>query len=535
MSLPKNPSSFLSSGILSRRALLFALSLVAIASLSACGNNSTASGVGCPGATGNFSNSSLPANSQWTYQLSGWFVNQGGQYSPYVTAGVFTADGNGHISSGFDDAFLSSFTGNYSISGNGTGSMTVNLPGFGTLVWALTLSSTTPGSLYVMETDAGFNSAGIAYQQDTAAFIAPPNGTFAFRTHVLAGGGTLAGSSASVGVMSVAAGAISSVDEDVLPAGGGAPSQRTLGGDVANPAFTTPDASGKGTMTFADSQGLIAAYDYFVIDANTYLLFQTDATNATLGLGRMEAQTTPGGGFTNASLNGGFVFGSRGDTAAGAASAVNSAGQFTTDAAGNILSGSYDTVRDGSPTVDLSITSTGTASTYSVAANGRVTATLNAGGTIVGHTIYLVNASRGFFLVNNDPTRVEDGTVDAQSSAAFTGSDFTGQFALGMGGFATGFPLDRNGTLTSDGTGNLGWAEVVNSGGTVSVPGCLPGTYTVAANGRVDASVSQLSNALVIYMISPGKSYILQADSQVQMFGGAALQTGSVVNPPGGF
>jgi hypothetical protein len=514
-----------------------AVSLGSLAFLSACGSNANKGlGVSCPNATGNFSNSSLPAGSQWAYQFSGWFVSStSGSFLPYTAAGVFTADGKGHITAGFDDGFGSAFTGTYSIQSNGTGTISVTLTSGSnanqTLNWALTLSGTNPGSIYLIEGDVGFNSSGSAYQQTVSAFNAVPTGTFVFRTHILTQGLSVQGSAASVGVMSVnSAGTITALNEDVL-LGGSAPQQRTLGTGL----FTAPDGTGTGTVSITDSQGLTSTYNYYVIDANDYLFFETDATNGGLGLGRMEAQIAPVGGFTNASLNGNYAFGSRGDTAASAAFGVNSVGQFTTDGAGNITSGSYDSVRDGSPALNVSITAS--AASISVAGNGRTTVTLNASGTPIQQILYTVNGSRAFFLVN-DTTRIEDGTLDQQvfssGTTSFSSTDFKGQYAFVNSGFLS-TPIDRTGTVNSDGNGNVGWAEVVNSGGTLNVPGCLPGTYTVATNGRVALSVTNLSANLVLYLVSPLKSYALEGDPATQVFGGAGLQSGSAFDPPGGF
>jgi hypothetical protein len=517
--------------------VFLAASLLSLVFLSACGsNNKNSLGVSCPNATGSFSNSSLPAGSQWAYQFSGWFLN-GSSFVPYTAAGVFTADGKGHITAGFDDAFGSAFTGTYSIDPNGTGTISVTLSQGSnanqTLNWALAMSGANPGTMYLIEGDIGFNSSGSAYQQTVAAFNAVPTGTFVFRTHILTTGSSLQGSAASVGVMSVnSTGTITALNEDVL-LGNFAPQQRTLGSGV----FTAPDSTGTGTLTITDSQGLTSAYNYYVIDANDYLFFETDTTNGGLGLGRMEAQSAPGGGFTVASLNGSYVLGSRGDTSNSAAFGVNSIAQFATDGAGNITSGSYDSVRDGSPALNVSITSS--VGGVSVAGNGRATVTLNASGTAIQQTLYLVNASRAFFLVSNDTSRVEDGTLDQQvfssGTTSFSSTDFKGQYALVNSGSISGTPLDRTGTVNSDGNGNVGWAEVVNSGGNLNVPGCLPGTYTVATNGRVALSINNLSGSLVLYLVSPSESYALQGDPQSQVFGGAALQSAAVFDPPGGF
>src|SRR5690349_12353590 len=120
------------------------LALAALSLLSACGSNVTTSGVGCPGATGNFSNSSLPAGSQWAYMLSGWFISSTNGYQPYAAAGTFGVDGKGKITAGFDDFLGGSFTGTYSISGNGTGSLNVTMTSGTnqglTMTWAITVS-----------------------------------------------------------------------------------------------------------------------------------------------------------------------------------------------------------------------------------------------------------------------------------------------------------------------------------------------------------------------------------------------------------
>jgi len=98
--------------------------------------------------------------------------------------------------------------------------------------------------------------------------------------------------------------------------------------------------------------------------------------------------------------------------------------------------------------------------------------------------------------------------------------------------------LDRTGVLEADGKGGLNLAELLNRTGVVTVPGCLPGTYSVASNGRVSGSVTTLSPNLVFYMVSGGaggKVYVLEADTLTQISGGMAEQTTAVVDPPGIF
>ena len=84
-----------------RQFLLF-LGVGSLAFSLACGGGGNGGGFGGGGGGGNngFSNSSL--NGQYAYQLSG-FDLQTQSSIPFREVGVFTADGNGHITSGTDD------------------------------------------------------------------------------------------------------------------------------------------------------------------------------------------------------------------------------------------------------------------------------------------------------------------------------------------------------------------------------------------------------------------------------------------------
>jgi hypothetical protein len=522
--------SVTSNGVSSRvnlfgRTLALAASVVALAFLVACSNsNNNSTGVKCPGDTGSFSNSSLAAGSQWTYELSGFQPTPGGSVTPYREAGVFTVDGNGNITSGTDDfyqqgvnttgAISTGITGKYNITANGTGTMTVTLPNAGSLTWAITLTGS--NAFYIIEADTFANAHGRAVQQTASAFAAP-SGTLAFRAHAL---GSVSGFSSVVGEVTVSGGNVTSGSADVLS--GGVEFTTTVTG-----SFAAPDSTGRGSATLNYGLGSFT-FEYYVIDANTVNLFETDTNN--LALGRMEMQTGAGT-FVNASLSGPFAFGSRGDINVSGIHAVNSVGALVLDGAGSITSGTYDFVQDGTPGSVLSLTGT-----YSVTnANGRVAITLNpTGANQVSEVAYLVSPTRAFFLVN-DLSKVEDGTADQQSSTSFSNSSLSGQFGFVMGGYDPTDFVDRTGPLHSDGAGNLSLAEVLNRTGLVTTPGCLAGTYSVAPNGRVAANIPSLSSNLVLYMVSTDQAYLLQGDAGTEIFGGAAIQSGAVVDPPGGF
>lgn len=501
-----------------------AASVAMLVLLAACSTNANITGVGCSGNTGSFSNASLPANSQWTFELSGWQGNTSASsgISPYREAGVFTADGKGNLTAAADDFYQqglggttglfsnTGLTGSYNITANGTGTLTLKFPNTSTTEnWAITMQG---NSFYIIETDNFASAHGVAHMQ-TSPFAAP-TGTFAFRVHAL---GSVSGFSAAVGTMSVTSGTINSGTVDLLNGG-------VLSTVAVSGAFAAPDTTGRGTATIAYG-GSSFTFVYYVIDANTVQLFENDSN---LGLGRMEAQIGAGS-LTNASLMGPYAFGSFGDTA-NSYDGTKTVGQITADGAGGLSSGSYDGAQDGTVSSIASVTGS-----YNMSANGRFTLQINgAGASAVSIVGYLVNTGRAFFLIN-DPTKVEDGTMDQQSGSAFTTSSLTGQYAMVMGGYDPTDVVDRSGVVSSDGNGNLNTSYVLNRTGVVSAPGCISGTYTVAANGRVLANVSSLSSNLIFYVVNANEVYVLQGDGGTEIFGGLALQQGSVTDPPGGF
>jgi hypothetical protein len=512
----------------STRIAMLVLTL-SLAFLSGCSSSSSP----CP-TTGTYNIASLGASgTQWAYEVSGWLISSGG-YSPYTSGGVFTINGSGGINGG-TDAFWGTITGgSYAINGNGTGAVTLNVStktGTQSLVWGITLgnpgTTNSPGSFGVIESDPQARSAGAAYMQNPSVLNAAPSGTYVFHTHTNAPGASITGAQNSVGSISFGTGTVTGNDDWVM--GGG------TGGQTLGFSGVFSNASGGiGSITFADGLGL-RTFDYFPIDTNTLLLYETDVTNKGGGVGRAEAQQTPSGGFTNASLSGSFAFLNRGDTSASGAGGVSAAGQFVADGNGNITGGSLDSVRDGTAHPAQTIS----ASTYSFASagriNGRATATLvSSGGNSVDIILYLVSPTRAFFLVTNDPTVVEDGTADQQSTKSFTQSSFNGRYAFVMGGTVSGVPRARTGVVAADGNFSLGWSLLTSAGGGLS--SCAIGTYSVASNGRVVAVLPSVSNNLIFYLISPGSAYAIQVDTGTQMVGGVANQN-HVVTPflPGTF
>ena len=458
-----------------------------------------------PPPVGNFNNASL--SGQYAYSVAGnQLLSDGsGNSNFYVSSGVFTADGAGNITDGVEDFAQSStfasngFTGTYSINADGTGDVVLNVVGVA-VAYRITMSDN--NHFYLIEEDLFGTGAGTGEKQ--TAFSAAPSGNYVFRVHET---NTAPNAASLVGRMTLGGGAITG-NEDVVNAG--AFFSFTLAGTA-----TAPGVNGRGTMSVTESGGISTSYIYYVVDANTFRLMRADGV---LGSGRAEAQT--GGPFTDAMLSGSFVFGSSGDSGINVA-AIHTVGVFSADGSGAVTGGAFDSVQDGNVQSNVPITG----GIYNVASNGRATVALGSG-VLINQVLWMVSPTRAFYLVN-DVSKAEDGVVDKQATTTFSNATLSGQYAFFMDGFDTAFK-DRVGTFIPDGNGTLVQNQVANSffppGPSVLTQSSLSGTYSVAANGRVTATVNSISNNIVLYMVSNSSAYSLQADSAVDIGGAIKLQ-----------
>ena len=484
-----------------------------------CGSNG-------PNVPGPYSKSSL--NGTYVVRLSGndAFLDNANneQDESYTETMVLKADGAGHLA-GVEDFNSSRFgfsggntlSGTYDISHDGNGSMTINFTGTssGQINLSIALASTT--KFYVAEADAfsnfSANATGVGVKQDTTAATTAPTGTFIMRAHLTSL------SEAHVGALTSANGATITGTVDILRSGQLLPQLA-----LTNASFSAPDSNGTGTLTYTESGTVTTAYKYYIVDANTFWLMESD-TNL-LVTGTAETQATGG-----LSLAGNFAFGSSGDTAT--VGGVRSVGVFSASG-GTITAGTLDSVQDNVSTLNQPFTGT-----YTQGANGRVTVTLvPTGGAaiMIPEVLWMVSNSRAYFLIDSN-TKVEDGTLDMQTQNTFAATDFKSQFGYTMvmdGYLASSGYLTRLGTLYPDGNGNLALNEEVNTlafpppptlPGSVNDPPTLNGTYQVGANGRITGVISTLSSNLVGYMVSPGQAYWLQNDTGAEISGQLTLQT----------
>lgn len=489
--------------------LLLLPGLVLLSFCAGCGVIGSGNGGGGGGGNlgGNFSNASL--NGNYAFQVSGTDLNN---FALYREAGVFSADGNGHITAGTDDFSEGSgvpssdpITGVYSIDDDGTGTMQFNFTSGVTETFAFTMKSSSkfymvPADLLI--TDFFANGAGVGEKQDTTAFAAAPSGTFVFSLQRQVAANSSFAPTYTVGAFTLAGGNATG-NED----------QRTLASTITSLTltahFNTPDTSGRGTGTLTNQNSVTTTFAYYVVDASNIRFFTTDSS--AMGLGRAEAQTA--GPYNVASLSGGYAFGGRGDTG-NFFDSIHTVGRFDGGGDGTISNGAFDSVQDGATSTNVAFPGT-----YVIQSNGRAAVTLTPSTGTQDLVFWMVSPNRAFFL-NDDANSIEAGTIDKQLTNTFSNSTIQGQFAFVMDGFDfTPETVARVGAWKFDGDGKLKFNEFVNLDGSTNAPGLLSGTYSATANGRVTGTMDGITNNLVLYMVSGSNGYLLLNDTNTQVSG----------------
>jgi hypothetical protein len=478
--------------------LVIASATMAILFIAAgCGNG----GVIIRSLGGNFSKASL--NGQFVITQTGIGVNQRGTASdPFSETIVFTADGNGNLNVTVDDfdqvggpfVLTAPLTGTYSISSDGTGSLSFNS-------LHLVITMIDDSHFYVIQQDNFATASGFGEKQDTTVFSAAPSGTFVFKAHNV-------NTSSRVGRISITNGAISGT-EDLLSLGL-LSSSKSIASTVS---MNTPNADGVGTFVLDDG----SSFNYYVVNAGEFH-FMSNSVSGSLEIGQADGQS--GGPFSVATLAPGasFVFGSAGDTNFQAG--IHSAGVFTSAGNGNITAGMLDFVQDA--TVKSNILVSG--GTYTLDTDGHGEIDLDSSVGTIRQIFLMVNGTRAVFLVNSTAA-VEDGTFSLQQGAPF--SSLGNQAAFFMDGFDVTFK-DRVGAFTPTKSG-FSWRQSANAFDDTIGIGTLTNTSTngtaqVSSNGRVVVTVNGVTNNLVFYLSSPSTGFMVQEDADI---GGAFTEQAS--------
>lgn len=442
---------------------------------------------------GPFSNASLSGS--YTFAFTG--VNQ---FGFLAVAGSFQANGSGTITGGTVDINSGNgiFTnqavaGVYNVHNNGQGSLglTANAG-----VFDLDFVLISNQRALVIRFDNNSTASGVIVLQDSSAFsLSALAGTFVFNLS----GVDVAGNGAdevSAGLYTTdVSGNLTSGVQDTNDNG-------TVSTNVAmtpaSAAMSTP-LGGRGTLTIT-AGGSTRHFVYYVANANLLMLLETDSTPALGGSAFRQSGTA---------ISGSFAFTIAGTSTGGVFVA---GGIINTDGAGNVLNSSTeDENNGGSITQNLALTGT-----YSVAANGRGTLSLNSG--TINFAIY--PSSAGIQLVGIDTNSVTSGTA-FQQAEPFSNSTIQGNYGVNFTGVITNAEIDSVAQFKGDGGGHISGAIDFNNGGGLNSNLALSGTYSVSSNGRgTGVFQSNLGNQnLMFYAVSTTRVLFIEVDSNLPAVG----------------
>ena len=234
----------------------------------------------------------------------------------------------------------------------------------------------------------------------------------------------------------------------------------------------------------------------------------------------------PQGGFTNANLNGSFAFSYTGSDAGGFLAV---AGSFVADGAGHITSGTQDINSEAAVSPNVAVSGT-----YLVRADGRGTITLNS--SAAGNsTLDFVIVAGGHALVTRFDNRATgSGTIDQQTTSAFSNAALAGPFAFTLSGIDTGgVPLAVGGVFTSDASGNLtSGLDDSNDNGLVTTNDPMTGSIPMTSTGRGTATLNTSRGALsfAYYAVDANHLKIVGTNIFPALGGEAFRQTGPFNN-----
>jgi len=449
----------------------------------------------------------------YAFSFSGMTTGGSGASTPFAAVGRYTADGAGNLTNGeldsngvgpMEKAVALAFTGTYSIGADHRGVMSLNIPGGGTLAFAMMAN----GNAKFVEVDAsgghGTVGSGSIEKVDITAFnTARITGDYAFgaagldqsnnRT-AIAGRFTASGS----GILSNGA-----ADENLS---GNFTTQNLFAGTY----MVTDAATGRGVMTLPPlGGGALQNLDFafYVVNGGKLFAMEMDAVSPVTPLltGTVLQQQTPVGGFASTSLNGNTAMYLTGRTICpgGANAAPNViAGLLSTNGVG-IASLTYDQNCGGGTSAV-----TGLSGTYSITGNGR--ATFRLGGAYVA--AYIVSSNQAFFIVPD--SSVLFGLGEAQAAASFTNSAVTGRYAGSATSAAALGVTNFSGEFAADGaspTGNITGTEDIGAPNGPSLGVAVSGTYSISStptNGRGTVAGGIGGNG-VLYVVSPSKFVVI--------------------------
>jgi len=451
--------------------------------------------------------SSQSATGQYAFTLSG--KNNGASYH---AAGSFTSDGNGNITGGSEDINSGGAVSTVSISGgtytysSSDGRIVANVQtSNGNVTWYITLATVSHG--FIEYAGSGISASGTVSLQDPTKFsLASISGNYAFR---------LAGLDLGANNQLAEAGAFTadgngSVTSGMLDANSGnySGSGMTVSGTYTTPSSTT----GRGTLTL---NGLgTQTFAYYIVDATTIKLVETDTTHTSAG----DVLQQLNGPYATGNLHGTVALVLGGGTASGSLGI----GGLVLFNSGSITSGSIDTNLSGIFTGGQAVAS----GSYSVtdANSGRTGGSIVLAGSTISFVLYPVSNSQ-FLMIDVDNNRIAGGVALVTGGGTYTNATLRGTYALHLSGSVGSTPEDVVGALNANGGGAFtGTLDITNSGGNTAL---LASTYMVGTTSTTTLKSSFANFNSVgfnMYVVDATQVLFLENDTKGVLTGLMQLQ-----------
>lgn len=489
---------------------------------------------------GSFSNASLKG--QYAFSTTGEvFANGSNATSQLTRLGSFTADGQGNITGGIEDANVlgagaatSMITGgNYTINSDGHGTLSLAVNG-ASLRFSVVMTSANDGLLVDLTSNNNQASTGSGnfIKQNPGAFSQSGfAGPYAFDFTGQYPDNT-GNPTSIVGQMVSNGGGGLRVNEDLDEAGTMVQAADILGVYADSSPSATLASFGRGVAQINDGAvingGLNPTFVFYIVDS-TRVRFLGTSTQGILS-GDATVQTNVP---TNLSaLNSGFVFAMGGsDLVKGPLSRM---GRLSINGSSvtNVLVDNNDAgsvVKTNSATsAAITLDSTGT---------GRGTLSLKDPNQAVPYqfVFYLSSATSGVIQDVSGPGIVADGSLNGQTGAPFSATNITGAYAFNWSGQS----IQGNTTDEEDiiGQGKIsssalsGVADINEFSGGQILGATSTGTFSFAGDGTARNTLAFKLSAngttninFVVYVASPNQSFFASSDSNRVVLGTLQMQ-----------
>jgi hypothetical protein len=431
----------------------------------------------------------------------------------FFRAGSFSADGAGNLSGGLEDIHDASgvttspisFVGTYTLTDDGRGTMQFS---DGRTPDSFRFVVVNNHQLQIIGFDDTGTATGQADLQDIAAFgISSLFGTYVFDFVGVDSSSKLlsqVGQFTADGAGGITNGLVDVNDDGVVtPA---TPNLPFSGSYMADPnAPNTLNSNGRGKATLHLPGGDRNFFFYIVSRGSAKFVGIDPQTEAGVVTG-VTTQQTPNATFDLTSLNGNFAFLLAGS---GPAGPIATAGSFSADGNGHLTTGVVDENVNGAATPNLPFLSAGT---YTVASNGRGTATFTTASRAYTLVFYL-GATGSAVFQETDSNIASDGFFAQQQS----GASIQSSYALDSSGLSGSSAQVLIGQLRADGAGAISSGTIdINTAGTLTPSEAVTGAYTaLSSNGRgtVTLNPSTDNRNFAVYVVNSNQVIVLGIDS----------------------